>query len=39
MPFKVESGWFTGEARLTTYHLEELVEDEASCALPKEEGP
>lgn len=25
VPFKVESSWFTGEAQLMTYHLEELV--------------
>ena len=38
VPFKVESGWFTGEAQLTTYHLEELVGTKLRALYQRKKG-
>ena len=36
--FKVESGWFTGVAQLTTYHLEELVGTKLRALYQRKKG-
>ena len=38
VPFKVESSWFTGEAKLTTYHLEELVGTKVRALYQQKKG-
>lgn len=38
VPFKVESSWFTGEAKLTTYHLEELVGTKVRALYQRKKG-
>ena len=38
VPFKVESSWFTGEAQLTTYHLEELVGTKLRALYQRKKG-
>lgn len=38
VPFKVQSGWFTGEAQLTTYHLEELVGTKLRALYQRKKG-
>lgn len=38
VPFRVESGWFTGEARLTTYQLEELVGTKLRALYQRKKG-
>ena len=38
VPFKVENGWFTGDARLTTYHLEELVGTKLRALYQRKKG-
>ena len=38
VPFRVESGWFTGEAQLTTYHLEELAGTKLRALYQRKKG-
>ena len=38
VPFRVESSWFTGEASLTTYHLEELVGTKLRALYQRKKG-
>ena len=38
VPFKVESSWFTGEAQLMTYHLEELVGTKMRALYQRKKG-
>ena len=38
VPFKVENSWFTGEAMLTTYHLEELVGTKVRALYQRKKG-
>ena len=38
MPFKVESSWFTGGAKLTTYHLAELVGTKVRALYQRKKG-
>ena len=38
VPFKVESGWFTGEAQLMTYHLEELAGTKLRALYQRKKG-
>ena len=38
VPFKVESSWFTGEVKLTTYHLEELVGTKVRALYQRKKG-
>ena len=38
VPFRVENGWFTGEAKLTTYHLEELVGTKVRALYQRKKG-
>lgn len=38
VPFKVESSWFTGETKLTTYHLEELVGTKVRALYQRKKG-
>ena len=38
VPFRVENSWFTGEAKLTTYHLEELVGTKVRALYQRKKG-
>lgn len=38
VPFRVENSWFTGEAMLTTYHLEELVGTKVRALYQRKKG-
>ena len=38
VPFKVENSWFVGEAKLTTYHLEELVGTKVRALYQRKKG-
>ena len=38
VPFRVENSWFTGEAQLTTYHLEELLGTKLRALYQRKKG-
>ena len=38
VPFRVENSWFVGEAKLTTYHLEELVGTKVRALYQRKKG-
>ena len=38
IPFRVENSWFTGEARLTTYHFEELLGTKLRALYQRKKG-
>ena len=38
MPFRVENSWFTGEAKLTTYHFEELLGTKLRALYQRKKG-
>ena len=38
VPFRVENTWFTGEAQLTTYHLEELLGTKLRALYQRKKG-
>lgn len=38
VPFRVENSWFSGEAMLTTYHLEELVGTKVRALYQRKKG-
>lgn len=38
VPFRMENSWFTGEAKLTTYHLEELLGTKLRALYQRKKG-